>query len=324
MQTTIVSTGPVPEWFIRDQFPGADFRLAHDPSRRCVLSLLDEGVSILIARSNTPVTREFFEAAPHLRAVARTGVGFDSIDVAEATSRGIPVLYTPGALTRAVAEHAVAMILTLYKDLLYWNEEVLAGKWEAREHRRSPDLSTATLGIVGFGRIGSSVFRFLQPLCRETLAFDPFLDPLPAGPRFVSRLEDLLEASDIVTLHAPLNESSRAMINGSTVSHFKPGAVLINTARGGLMESYDILNDALEEGRLRGVACDTLIDEPPLLQHPFFKHHRVLLSPHVAARTPESQKRIFQTLAVDLQAILRGERPVPENLVNPEVWASSA
>ena len=319
----IVSIGALPQWVIDGFLSEFEVCSVGDSSREAVLSALDNRVVAIVSRGPVMIDRELLEAAPQLQAIARTGVGFDTVDLEAASALKIPVLYTPGAMSRAVAEHAAALMLAAAKDLFTWHRRVLEGGWQARYQRHNLQLQGATLGIVGLGRIGTQVCELMRPFDMHILVNDPYLDPadFPSDElRFVG-LEELLQLSDIVTLHVPLNQETRALINSENISKFKPGAILVNTARGAIVEHYDILYQALEKGFLGIVAMDTLIVEPPDLAHPIFHHPRVVFSAHVAARTEHAQRQILCTTGENLRAVLHG-RPARKDLVaNPQVLA---
>ena len=316
----LVSLGHLPEWVIEQFFSDLQVVIIEEPSPGALLSSLDAQVIAIVARGSTMIDQEIMEAAPHLRVIARTGAGYNTVDIEAASLRKIPVLHTPGALSRAVAEHTLGLILAAAKDLRGWHQRVLEGAWQDRYHRLSLDLETATVGIVGLGSIGRQVWHLLQPFDTNILVADPYLKPSDFAQEKLHSvpLEELLGKSDVVTLHTPLKDETQGLINGTNIEQFKPGAIFINTARGELVESYDILHSALESGRLGFVALDTLILEPPDLSHPIFHHPRVLVSAHVAGRTSRAQKRMFRTLGEDTRAVLTGEMPRRENVVNPE------
>ena len=316
----VVSTGALPDW-VQDEL-GNRFQLvvsdSPDPSR--VREMLDERVAAIIARSSTPVRAEMIQAAVNLRAIGRTGVGYDSIDVQAATRRGIAVLYTPDALTRPTAEHTVALILGCAKQLRLWQQLAQQGKWQQRNRLLNRDLQGAVLGIVGLGRIGREVHKLLQPFEMKVLACDPLLDPgsfAKLGVQPVS-LGELLSRSDIITLHAPLTETTRGLIHSGNIGTIRAGAILINAARGGLVESNAILWEALQSGRLAAVGLDALEEEPPELSDPLLSHPRALITAHVGSRTSLAQETVLRTLLGDLKAVLKGEAPTRGNLVNPE------
>ncbi len=321
-QQKILSVGPLPEWVRDEFFSPFEVNAVKDSSRSAVLSSLDVRVVAIISRGPVLIDAQVMDAAPSLKAIARTGVGLDTVDVEAASLRNIPVLYTPGAMSRAVAEHTLALILAAAKDLFGWHQRVLQEKWQQRYQVGNLDLEGATLGIIGLGRIGRQVWKLARALDMHILVTDPYLDPsqFPEDELRFVKLEELLEQSDIVTLHIPLNHETWGLINSRNISRFKPGAILINTARGAVIESYDILISALESQQLRRVAMDTLIVEPPDLSHPFFHHRNVILTAHVAARTQRAQEAILRTMGHDLAATLRGDPPPRENLANPEVF----
>lgn len=317
----ILTLGELPEWVQQELSPPYQLVWADDASRADILNKLDPSVVALIARGSARIDAPLLEAAPGLRIIARTGVGYDSVDVAEATRRRIPVVYTPGAMAQSVAEHTLMLMLAAVKQLPRWQRLLRQGEWNARYRLETLDLEGATVGIVGYGRIGTRVRRLLEPFRCRILVNDPYLPAeryQETGVSFVS-LEELLAASDIVTLHVPLTEETRHLINRQNLGKFKPGAILVNTARGAVVESHDLLLAGLQQGRLAAVALDVFAQEPPDLTHPLFAQEAVVATGHVAARSRRAQRQILQTVLKELQAILAGERPDPENLVNPEV-----
>ncbi len=316
----IVSMGQLPEWFIAQFLSDVQVVIVEEPSRSALVSALDAQVVAIVARGSTLIDSEVMEAAPALRIIARTGAGYNTVDVEAASLRKIAVLHTPGAMSRAVAEHTVALILAAAKDLRGWHERVLQGAWQDRYQRLNLDLEAATVGIVGLGSIGRQVLHLLQPFDLNVLVTDPYLEPsdLAQEKLHAVPLEELLEKSDVVTLHTPLQEDTKGLINAYNIEKFKKGAIFINAARGELVESYDLLHAALESGRLGYVALDTLILEPPDLTHPIFHHPRALFSAHVAARTGRAQERMFRTLGEDMKAVLMGTMPRTGNVVNAQ------
>lgn len=319
----IVSIGPLPPFVIERLQPFGEVVCVPDASREATLDALDEAVILLIARGSVRVDGEILDRAPRLRGVARTGVGYDTVDIAAATDRRIPVLYTPGAMTAAVAEHTLALMLAAVKRLPFWRDCLLSGDWEARYRERSGDLEGTTVGIIGYGRIGRRVRQLLRPFACRVLADDPYIDHAQFREdqvEFVD-LEAILQRSHILTLHVPLTEETRGMIHRSNLALIPAGAVLVNTARGAVVESLDLLVESLDSGQLSAVALDVFPEEPPPRDHPILQHPRAILTGHVAARSPLAQKRILETMLSDVLALLSGDRPRRENVVNPEVWA---
>ncbi|GAB4220253.1 MAG: D-2-hydroxyacid dehydrogenase [Acidobacteriota bacterium] len=288
--------------------------------------ILDDSVILLIPRGSVYIDGRWMDRAPGLKAIARTGVGYDSVSIEDATRRGIPVLYTPGAMSRAVAEQTLAFMLAAGKKLQFWRQSLAEGNWSARYTSRSWDFEGRVLGIIGYGRIGRLVRQLCRPLNMVVLADDPYIDHAAYGDDQVefTSLEDVLQRASVITLHVPLTNETRAMINRTNIRLVQPGSLLINTARGAVIEDLDLLVEALDEGRLEAVALDVFPDEPPDLSHPLFRHPRAIVTGHVAARTPLAQQRILETMLEDACAVLEGRRPNLDNVVNPEVYLQGA
>lgn len=322
-RSRILSIGPLPEDVVEKLLPFAAVEQLDDSDRQAVVEAADESVLLIIARGSVMVDSEILDRTPRLKAVARTGVGYDSVRIEDATERRIPVLYTPGAMTRAVAEHTVAFILGAYKQLDFWKGRLAAGDWGARYRCRSLDLQGSTVGIIGYGRIGRQVRLLLQPFEVEVLADDPYIDQskfVADQVTFVD-LDGVLTRSDIVTLHVPLTGETRHLLNRQTLSRMPSGSVLVNTARGGVIESLDLVLEALESEHLSYAALDVFPDEPPGADHPLFRHPRCLATGHVASRSPRAQRGILETMLEDALALLSGRKPRIENVVNPEVFS---
>ena len=235
------------------------------------------GVDATIA-SGESYGRAAFDAAPQLRVISRTGVGYDAIDLNEAARRGVLIGITPGVNQDAVAEHAFALLLAIVKDILGNHAQIVACGF-ARTATES--LRGKTLGLVGMGRIGRSMERRARAFDMRVIAADPCLPlgPCETGTPIVA-IDALLAESDIVSLHAPLMPETRQFIRAETIARMKPGAVLINTARGGLVDDH-ALADALQSGRLSAAGLDVFEHEPPV-GSPLLTAPNVVLSPHLA------------------------------------------
>jgi D-3-phosphoglycerate dehydrogenase len=314
----IAATGPVDPIAAEILAPFGEIVTAANTSMQSLLPLL-KGAVALIVRGDGLANASIIEAATDLKVIGRTGVGHDNVDIAAATRRGIPVVFTPGASDRAVAEGALALMLALCKNLSYWDRQLKQGNWQSRHQSRPRDLDGATLGIIGFGRIGQMLAALVRPFNMTTVAYDPYVSAGKAealGARRVD-LDVLLRNSDFISLHAALTDETRGLINRERLALVKPGAYLINLARGGIVASLDVLYQALQEGRLAGVGLDVFDPEPPDVSHPIFKLPNCLASPHALAMSEGAMKRIFSSMAEDMAAVLRGERP--RFVVNPEV-----
>jgi phosphoglycerate dehydrogenase-like enzyme len=260
-------------------------------------------VEALIVRGDADLTAEDIDAAPKLRVIGRSGVGVDRVDVEAARARGIPVVVTPGANARAVAEGALTLALALLKRVPELGAALAARDWEARDRLAIRDARGATLGIVGFGRIGRELADLGRALGMQVLAHDPLVDDA------TTPLDALFENADVVSLHAPLTAETRGLVGPELLSRAKPGLVLVNTARGGLISSLDDLLAALESGRLGGLGLDVFDEEPPDPTHPLFAHPRVLATPHALGQTVGAREAVFRAMAEGVAAVLRGDVP---------------
>jgi D-3-phosphoglycerate dehydrogenase / 2-oxoglutarate reductase len=258
---------------------------------------------VLIVRGDAVVTADDIAAAPKLRVIGRSGVGVDNIDLAAAGARGIPVVIAPGSAARAVAEGALALALALLKRLPELGAAVRAGDWAARDRIEVPDAAGATMGIVGYGRIGHELGDLARALGMHVLAHDPEVDDA------ATPLEALFTNADIVSLHAPLTDETRGLVGPGLLAQANPGLILVNTARGALVSSLDDLLAALESGRLGGVGLDVFEAEPPDPSHPLFADPRVLVTPHALGLTSGAREAVFRAMAEGVAAALRGETP---------------
>jgi phosphoglycerate dehydrogenase-like enzyme len=265
-----------------------------------------------VVRADAVVDAALLARAPRLRVLARTGVGVDLVDVDEASARGIAVVITPGAGTRAVAEGVLAHALHLVKRLGPLTRLVREGRWADRTGVTVGDLDGATIGIVGYGRIGRRVAELAAAFGMRVLAHDP-ISPPPAEVDCPD-LGELAEASDVLTLHAPLTEATYHLVDAGFLGRIRPGAVLVNCGRGGLLD-LDAALAALESGRLGGIGLDVFDPEPPP-HHPLFDHPDVVLTPHLMGLTRRTTAAIFAAAARGVSDVLAGRRPAA--LANPE------
>jgi len=266
----------------------------------------------------------FMEHAPNLAVISRTGIGYDSVDVAEATRRGIAVCNTPDGPTVSTAEHAVTLMLLVAKNVKAAESALRAGATGGYYARHEGiELDGKVLGLVGLGRIARHVARIAGGLGMRVTAYDPFLDPagFPARVARAATLEALLREAHVVSVHVPLTDASRGMFGRAQFGWMKPGAVFINTARGGLVDD-DALLEALEAGRLFGAGLDVTSPEPLPAGHPLLSRDDVVVTPHIASATREGKARMFRVAFQGAIDVIEGRRP--EHLVNPEVWARIA
>jgi len=255
-------------------------------------------------------------AADRLKVIARYGVGFDRVDVAAATQRGIVVTNTPGANSAAVAELTIGLMLALARRVCQANQAVRSGQWPRIS---GVGLAGKTVGLVGFGSIGQEVARRLSSFGCRVLVADPYVSPkeVSAGGAIRMSLDELLPVSDFVCLHAAATPVTTSMVNESFLRIMKPGAFLVNTARGELIEEA-ALAQAIESGRLRGAALDCLRKEPPGIDHPLLQLPQVMVTPHTGAHTDEAVNAMGRMALDACLAVLRGERPA--HVINPAVY----
>lgn len=258
----------------------------------------------LLVRSATKVTRELLARATRLRVVGRAGMGVDNIDVDAATEKGVVVMNTPGANTVSTAEHALAMLLAAAKRIAEAAASMKAGKWEKKKFLNT-ELKGKTLGIVGLGRIGQEVAKRAGGFEVQVQAYDPFVSESVARgvhAKLVS-FEQLLSTSDFISLHATLTHESKHLINSSALAKMKPAAVLVNCARGELVDE-EALIEALDQGRLSCAALDVFSKEPPT-DFRLASHPKVVSTPHLAASTSEAQELVGIEIARQVHDYLK-------------------
>lgn len=295
----VVGLGPVESDVVQPVL-GESIRFVPEPTE----ADLAQAVGAIV-RAAYRVDRAALERMPELRVLARTGVGTELVDLAECGTRGIPVVITPGSNTRAVAEGAIGMLLALSKRFAELTALVARGRWNERSAIPVGDLDGATLGVIGFGRIGRRVAELAEVFGMRVLATDPYAE-IPAAMR-VDSIDALLAASDMVTLHAPLTDDNHRLIRAETLAAMKPGALLVNCSRGALIDLDDALV-ALQSGQLGGLGLDVFDPEPPA-HHPVFDHARVILTPHVMGLSVKSTIATFQDAAQGVRDVLEGRPP---------------
>lgn len=255
-------------------------------------------------------------ASPRLRIVARHGVGVDEVDLAAAAKHGVMVTRAPGSNTQAVAEHALAMMLALVKDLRPLATLIAQGGWRGAT-AQCRDVAGLRLGLVGCGAIGAAVARLAGAFGMTVAAFDPAMPP--DGWAGIARMDSVLALaarSDILSTHCPLTPDTRGLVGAAVLAAMPPGGFVINTARGGVVDEAALLA-ALESGQLAGAGLDVFDREPPPADHPLRRHPRVLVTPHVAGVTPGSMVAMGTMAAECIAACLTGGAVPPDRIVVP-------
>lgn len=272
----------------------------------------------LIARQQ-PISRQVIAGLRRCRVIARYGTGVDNVDLAAATEHGIVVANVVGFGTNEVAEHAIALLLAGARRVVAHDRAVRAGAWDIGQADPIHRISGSTLGLVGFGAIARAVHRKLSGFELRTLVFDPHVGPEETqdlGARSVE-LEVLLQESDLISLHAPLNPATSHLIDAEALRLMQPSVVLVNTARGGLIDTRALLG-ALDAGGLAAVGLDVYEQEPLPLGHPLRAHERVMLLDHAGWYSEESTETLQRGAIEAVVAVLKGRRPA--SVVNPEVY----
>jgi D-3-phosphoglycerate dehydrogenase len=260
-------------------------------------------------------------ASATLKAISKHGVGVDNIDVAAATKLGIPVMITALANYESVAEHALAMILGLSRGISVQDRKVRRGVWDRSDFDRD-DLRGKRLGLIGFGRIASRLAELVGPLEMPILVFDPYVRA-PQPYVQTTDLQELLRAADIVSVHCPLTPETRGLIGRAELASMKPGAWIVNTARGPVIDEAALI-EALREKRIAGAALDTLEQEPPAPTHPLLAMDNVVVTAHVGGSSRTALVNMGVGAVENILAVLEGRMPASGCLVNPEVYSTAS
>jgi len=258
----------------------------------------------LAIRSATKVTEDLIDAAPKLKVIGRAGIGVDNVDIPAATKKGIVVMNTPLGNANAAAEHAIALMLSLARHIPQANASMKEGKWEKKKFM-GIEVMDKTLGIIGLGNIGSIVASRASGLKMNIIAYDPFLSEERAkqkGVELVS-LDELFAKSDFITIHTPLTPETKNMINKDTFAKMKDGVMIINCARGGIVNEKDLC-DAIKSGKVAGAAIDVFEKEPTPADHPFHAIDEIITTPHLGASTEEAQEKVASAIAEQIGLFL--------------------
>ena len=295
----VVGLGPVDEATVAPVLEGVA-RFVPDPTP----DDLTHAVGAIV-RAHVELDAAMFATMPALKVVARTGVGTERVDLEEAARRSIPVVITPGANTDAVAEGALAHLLALTKSLAPLTQLVNTGSWAERAAVPVGDLRGGTLAILGYGRIGKAVAALAQAFGMTCVAYDPFVTD--ADIPLASSVADALAGATHVSVHLPATAETAGLINREVISSLAPGTILVNLARGEVLD-LDAALWGLENGHLGGLGLDVFPTEPPV-HHRVFEHPRVILTPHVMGLTTASTAATFIQAAEGIADVLRGNTP---------------
>lgn len=276
-----------------------------------------QSIAAVILRGPSPFTPAVFAAAKDLKIIAKYGAGIDSVDLQTATAQGVAVMITTGANGDAVAEHSLALMLALVRELPRFDRELRKGVWKNPRYIVR-DFRERTVGVVGYGQIGRRTARLARACGAKVVVHSRTRAQLPPEMTWEDSLDRLLGGADIVSLHCPLTDQTRGMIGQKQLELMRPGALLINTSRGKLIDEPALIA-ALQSGRLGGAGLDTFATEPPDLANPLFALPNVICTPHIASSTTGAGARMGTIAANSIISYLRGEIYDRRNLINPRV-----
>lgn len=287
---------------------GYEFKIGTDLSQETLIKEVADCDAIL-TRSNAMITEQVIEAGKKLKVIAKYGVGLDNIDIQAATERGIYVTNTPEANANVVAEHVLALMLALSKNLLLMDSQLRKGNFSYRTERFSVDLEHKTLGVIGLGRIGRLVAKKAHyGFDMNVIGYDPYLSETISEIKIVKEIEQIYRESDFISLHLPLTEQTRGVIGSREFALMKPSAIFINAARGGVVNEKDLV-EALKNREISGAGIDVFEQEPPEEDHPLFGVENVIVTPHSAALSIEGAGRMSLHAAMQVVQVLSGNKP---------------
>ena len=313
-------------WFERPPLSQAVDRVASVMSAVAPSSLetnpyehLDEAIGAIVGV--LPFDGAVMDRAPELTVIARTGIGYDSVDLSAATERTIAVCNAPDGPTISTAEQAITLALSVAKSVRTCVDRLAAGESDLYARHEAIEFDGKTMGLVGFGRIGRRVARIAHGFGMRVVVYDPYVHDVPVYTESISSLDAVLGQADVVSMHIPMSAATAHICNDEFFSAMRAGGIFINTARGGLVDQEALLR-AVNDGRLFGAGLDVTDPEPLPIDHPLLNHDRVVVTPHVAAGTNEAKEGNFLGALAGVESIIAKRRP--GNLVNDDVWPALA
>ncbi len=298
---------PIPDGF-EDLFAGRVDVVGPDPDALGAADAALAGAAIW--------DRDRIAAGAGLKVISRTGIGYDTVDLDAATAQGVVVCNAPEAPTISTAEHTMALLLSAAKSLPANQQRLATGAGNYYAANGAIELAGRTLGVVGCGRIGSRVAAAAAGLGMGCIATDPYLEASEAPVELVT-LDDLLTRADVVSMHCPLTDETREMINADTLAKMKPGVIFVNAARGGIVDQ-DALVEALDSGHVAAAGLDVTVPEPLPTDHPLQGRPNVIITPHIASATDRGRRRMYEHAMNNVMTALAGDRVA--TCVNPEVY----
>lgn len=327
MSKTILVTGPDLDPAASRLVADHGYQTVHTPAyadSAVISEYLQRTGAVGIVSRMGRVDAAVMDAAPQLKVISKHGVGVDNIDIQAAAERGIPVLVATGANAVSVAEHAIALLLATVKRVLPLDAGLRAGRWE-KPGFAGQEIAGSTMGLMGLGSIAQATGRIAKGLGLTLVGFDPYapdsaFDSL--GATRCDTLEDMLGRANILSLHCPLNDQTRGLLNAETIALMPKGAYVVNTARGGLIDEPALVT-AIRAGHLAGAGLDTFAVEPPAADHPFFAVPEIVLTPHIGGVTAQAGARVGVDAVRGIFQILDGEPVAPERIINRKLLAAA-
>ena len=271
-----------------------------------------EKIDAVITRGIGQVNRALYDACPNMKVAARCGVGLDNVDVAEASKRGIKVINAPGSNASTVAEHTISLMLTIQRNLFEALSAVKNGQWASRSSFKSDELNGKTLGILGLGNIGLKVANIAAAFGMKVIYWSPSKKEVPY---LLVDKETLFRSANIISLHLPLNEETKDIVDEEVFNKMNQGAILINTARGALV-NRDALLSALDTGKLAGYGADVPFSPPPTADDALISHPKSFITAHVSSLTATTYKNMCLSTVKNVLAVLHGQTPNPQCIFN--------
>lgn len=328
MTKTILVTGPDLDPSAVKLVQDHGYETVHTPAyadSAVITEFMNRTQAVGIVSRMGRVDASVMDAAPHLRVISKHGVGVDNIDLQAAAERGIPVLVATGANAVSVAEHAISLLLTVAKQILPLDASLRAGRWE-KPGFSGRELAGETLGLLGMGSIAQATGQIGRGFGLKLAAFDPFAADAAfekIGAERCGDFEELLESSNALSLHCPLNDQTRQIVNAQAIGRMPRGGFIINTARGGLIDEVALL-EAVRSGHLAGAGLDTFTVEPPPSDHPFFSEPRIVLTPHIGGVTRKAGARVGVDAVRGIFEVLEGRPLPPERVANHKLLAEQS
>lgn len=298
------------------------FSPPYTPSDEVAARCAELSVDAIMVRQGK-ITADVINASPTLKVIVKHGVGVDNVDITAATARNVPVLRSMGSNALAVAEHTITLALTLIKQVMPLDRAIKGGAWP-KPSFIGRDIAGSVIGLVGFGAIGRETGRLATALGMRVIVLDPMAPDAvrQSGFEIVANLDDLLAAADIVSLHCPLTNDTRNLIDAKRLAQMQPDALLINTARGGIVDEAALLQ-ALCDKRIAGAALDSFSVEPPPADSPLWALDNLIVTPHVAGVTRGSAIQMAETAARHIISVLDGNPPDPRSIAHATELSAS-